>query len=139
MDVSLKSFKSASCSVISDSLKPRGLYSPWHSPGQNTDWGPRLFLSLPTVFYDFQVTTESERPVKRPVWRAALRLRLGNIELTFNLHTIDWNLANCLHCIWLMQSTSMSRKKVGLMIIQHLLPPTISSQRVRQDRTTELN
>ena len=27
---------SESCSVVSDSLKPQGLYSPWNSPGQNT-------------------------------------------------------------------------------------------------------
>ena len=27
---------SESCSVMSDSLRPRGLYSPWNSPGQNT-------------------------------------------------------------------------------------------------------
>ena len=27
---------SKSCSVISDSLQPHGLYSPWNSPGQNT-------------------------------------------------------------------------------------------------------
>ena len=28
--------KSESCSVVSDSLQPLGLYSPWDSPGQNT-------------------------------------------------------------------------------------------------------
>ena len=28
--------ESESCSVISDSLQPQGLYSSWHSPGQNT-------------------------------------------------------------------------------------------------------
>ena len=31
-------------SVVSDSLQPRGLYSPWNSPGQNTGVGS---LSLP--------------------------------------------------------------------------------------------
>ena len=30
-------------SVVSDSLPPRGLYSPWNSPGQNTAVGS-LFL-----------------------------------------------------------------------------------------------
>ena len=30
---------SESCSVISDSLKPHGLYCPWNSPGQNTGVG----------------------------------------------------------------------------------------------------
>ena len=32
-------WKSLSCSVVSDSLRPRGLYSPWNSPGQNTGVG----------------------------------------------------------------------------------------------------
>ena len=31
--------KSESCSVMSDSLRPHGLYSPWNSPGQNTGNG----------------------------------------------------------------------------------------------------
>ena len=39
MDASLKSFKSASRSLVSDSLRPHGLYSPWNSPGQNTGVG----------------------------------------------------------------------------------------------------
>ena len=33
-----------SCSVMSDSLSPHRLYSPWNSPGQNTGMGS---LSLP--------------------------------------------------------------------------------------------
>ena len=35
--------ESESCSVMSDSLRPCGLYSPWNSPGQNTGVGS-LFL-----------------------------------------------------------------------------------------------
>ena len=35
--------ESESCSVVSDSLWPHGLYSPWNSPGQNTGVG-RLSL-----------------------------------------------------------------------------------------------
>ena len=33
------SCESESCSVMSDSLPPHGLYSPWNSPGQNTRVG----------------------------------------------------------------------------------------------------
>ena len=36
--------ESESCSVVSDSLLPRGLYSPWNSPGQNTGVGSRPLL-----------------------------------------------------------------------------------------------
>ena len=31
-------------SVVSDSLRPHGLYSPWNSPGQNTGVGSRSLL-----------------------------------------------------------------------------------------------
>ena len=30
--------------VVSDSLRPLGLYSPWNSPGQNTGVGSRSLL-----------------------------------------------------------------------------------------------
>ena len=35
--------ESESCSVMSDSLQPHGLYSPWNSPGQNTGVGSLPF------------------------------------------------------------------------------------------------
>ena len=35
---------SESCSVVSDSLQPHGLYSPWNSPGQNTGVGSLSLL-----------------------------------------------------------------------------------------------
>ena len=35
---------SESCSVVSDSLPPHGLYSPWTSPGQNTGVGSLSLL-----------------------------------------------------------------------------------------------
>ena len=36
--------KSESHSVVSDSLQPHGLYSPWNSPGQNTGMGSLSLL-----------------------------------------------------------------------------------------------
>ena len=36
--------KYESCSVVSHSLRPHGLYSPWNSPGQNTGVGSCSFL-----------------------------------------------------------------------------------------------
>ena len=38
------SHESESCSVMSDSLRPHGLYSPWNSPGQNTGVGSLSLL-----------------------------------------------------------------------------------------------
>ena len=43
--------KCESCSVVSDSLRPLGLYSPWNSPGQNTGMGS---LSLLHGFFQTQ-------------------------------------------------------------------------------------
>ena len=39
-----ESRESESCSVVSDSLQPHGLYSPWNSPGQNTGVGSLSLL-----------------------------------------------------------------------------------------------
>ena len=36
--------ESESLSVVSDSLRPHGLYSPWNPPGQNTGVGSLSFL-----------------------------------------------------------------------------------------------
>ena len=33
-----------SCSVVSDSLRPHGLYSPWNSPGHSTGMGSHSLL-----------------------------------------------------------------------------------------------
>ena len=41
--MSWKWSKSESCSAMSDSLQPHGLYSPWHFPGQNTRVGRFAF------------------------------------------------------------------------------------------------
>ena len=42
--VSQGDVESESHSVVSDSLRPHGLYSPWNSPGQNTGVGSRSLL-----------------------------------------------------------------------------------------------
>ena len=39
-----RGMKSESHSVMSSSLQPRGLYSPWNSPGQNTGVGSHFLL-----------------------------------------------------------------------------------------------
>ena len=42
---------SESQSVLSDSLRPLGLYSPWNSPGQNTGVGNRSREAEPPANY----------------------------------------------------------------------------------------
>ena len=46
--VERKESESESCSVVSESLWPHGLYSPWNSPGQNTGMGSLLQGIFPT-------------------------------------------------------------------------------------------
>ena len=41
--------QSESRSVVSDSLQPHGLYSPWNSPGQNTGVGSLSLLPNPGI------------------------------------------------------------------------------------------
>ena len=43
-DLAAAAHKSESRSVVSDSLQPHGLYSPWNSPGQNTSVGSLSFF-----------------------------------------------------------------------------------------------
>ena len=40
----MKESENESCSVMTDSLQPHGLYSPWASPGQNTGVGSLSLL-----------------------------------------------------------------------------------------------
>ena len=51
-----QSLESESRSVVSDSLQPRGLYSPWNSPGQNTGMGS---LSLLQGIFPTQISNPS--------------------------------------------------------------------------------
>ena len=48
---SFVNYESESCSIISDSLQPHGLYIPWNSPGQNTGVGSLSLLlgNLPNL------------------------------------------------------------------------------------------
>ena len=57
-------------SVVSDSLQPRGLYSPWNSPGQNAGVGSlspllRIFSiqGSPALQVDFLPTELSGKPI----------------------------------------------------------------------------
>ena len=43
-EVDIPISESESCSVLSDSSQPHGLYSPWNSPGQNTGMGSPSLL-----------------------------------------------------------------------------------------------
>ena len=64
----MKGKKSESCSVMSDSLRSHGLYSPWNSPGQNTGVGslcrakPRIEPRSPTLQADSSPAEPQGKP-----------------------------------------------------------------------------
>ena len=43
-ELGLRKYENESHSVVSDSLRPHGLYNPWNSPGQNTGVGSHSLL-----------------------------------------------------------------------------------------------
>ena len=74
----VRNSKSESCSAVSDSLRPHGLYSPWNSPGQNTGVGslsllqrilpnPGIEPSSPTLLVDW-LPAEPPRKPKNLEW-----------------------------------------------------------------------
>ena len=91
---------SESCSVMSNSLQPHGLYSPWNSPGQNTGVGSctlfqGIFPSqgsnwdLPTLQADSLpavAQTVNHLPTVRETWVQSLG-REGSLEKEMATHS----------------------------------------------------
>ena len=115
--------ESKSRSVVSDSLRPQGLYSPWNSPGQNTGVGSLSLLQgiFPTQGSNsgllhcrwilYQVSYEGNRPqnwpfsVPTPPGSVALQgwpklLSMGNSETQYpvqnfiHFHRSFWGILN---------------------------------------------
>ena len=64
--------ESESCSVVSDSLRPQGLFSPWNSPGQNTGVGS---LSLLQGIFPTQELSWGLLHCRRILYQLSLRLQ----------------------------------------------------------------
>ena len=81
-----QSEESESCSVVSDSLRPHGLYSPWNSPGQNTGVGS---LSLLQGIFPTQADPLPAEPQGSPkVWKVVTKeslARLAGCKMNFLL------------------------------------------------------
>ena len=83
--------ESESCSVVSISLRPHGLYSPWNSPGQNTRVGNLSLLQevFPTqesnqgllhsrqILYQLSYEGSPEAPYSRSKSSPHLMVSLG--------------------------------------------------------------
>ena len=100
----LFSIVSENCSVVSSSLRPHGLYSPWNSPGENTGVGslsllqgifpnPRIEPRSPTLWVDSLPAEPQGKPKNTGVCSLSL---LQGIFLTQELTRA------LLHCTWIL-------------------------------------
>ena len=74
--------ESESHSVVSNSLQPRGLYSPWHSPGQNT--GVSSHSLLQEIF-----PTQESNPGLLHCGQILYQLSHQGSQLLFNLSVLS--------------------------------------------------
>ena len=86
---------SESCSVMSDSLEPHGLYSPWHSPVQNTGVGS--YSLLQGIFAGRFFTTE---PPGKP------KTGVGSLFLPQGIFLTQECNRGLLHCGWILHQLS---------------------------------
>ena len=110
--VTLLESESEICSVVSDSLRPHGLYSAWNSPGQNTGVGslpspgdlpnpdiePR---SPPALQVDFLPAGPQGKPNNTGVDRLSL------LQQIFPTQESNQGL---LHCRWILYQLSYDGK-----------------------------
>ena len=102
-------------SVVSDSLWPHGLYSPWNSPGQNTGVGS---LSLLQEFFPMQGSNPGLPHCRRILYqlshREAQEYWSGYpIPSPVDLPTQESN-QGLLHCRWILLPTELSGKPLLL-------------------------
>ena len=101
-------------SVVSNSLRPHGLYSPWNSPGQNTVVGScsllqGIFLTqglnsgLPTL----QADSLPAEPPGKPKDTAVDSLSL--LQEIFLTQELNWGL---LHCRWIFLPAELPGKLI---------------------------
>ena len=88
--------------VISDSLQPHGLYSPWNCPGQNSGMGSLSLLQgiLPTLGSNpglphcrwilYQLSCQGSHKIQSPVINLHVRVLTRSIFLTL-CDTLDCN------------------------------------------------
>ena len=99
---------SESHSVMSDSLWPHGLHSPWNSPGQNTGVGSRSLLwgifltqrSNPGLLHYRQILLTAE-PQGKPE-----NIGVGSLSLLQGIFLIQESNWDLLHCRWALYQLS---------------------------------
>ena len=89
--------ESESCSVVSNSLQPHGLYSPWNSPGQNTRVGS---LFLPQGIFPTQGSNRGLPHCRQILYQLSHKgsPRMGSLSLRqwiFPTRESNWALLHC--------------------------------------------
>ena len=109
--------ESESCSVLSDSLPPHGVYSPWNFPGQNTGVGSLSSLQeiFPTQgsnpglphcrrFFTTQVSHIAGDSLPAESQGKRKNIGVGSLSLLHILtQELNWDL---LHCRWILYKLS---------------------------------
>ena len=110
-----KSVESESLSVMSNSLGPHGLYSPWNSPGQNTGVGSLSLLHgiFPTQGLKprspaLQADYLPAKPLGKP--RNTGVGSLYFLQGIFPTQELNWDL---LHCRWVLFLLSYQRSPLS--------------------------
>ena len=111
--------ESESCSIVSDSLQPHGLYSPWNSPGQNTGVGSCSLLQ--EIF-----STQGSNPCLPHCRWILYHLSHRDAQREFpQLETrCPSSALTVLHC----QETPVPSPSLNAQCPQLALPPTIQRQ-----------
>ena len=102
--LSLKNYKSESSLVMSDSLRPRELYSSWNSPGQNTGVGSLSLLqgNLPNPGIEprspaLQADSLLAEPPGKPK-----KTGVGSLSLLQGIFPTQESNQGFLHCRWIL-------------------------------------
>ena len=119
--------ESENCSIVSDSLRPHGLYSPRNSPGQNTGVGSFPFSRGSSQPRDWtQVSHTAGGFFTSWATREAQEYWVGSLSLLQRISPnqgLNWGL---LHCRWILYQPNYegSQKKlsdlVGMLMIYGL-------------------
>ena len=113
------------CSVVSNSLRPNGLYSPWNSPGQNTGVGNLSLLQgdlpnpgIKTRSPSLQADTLPAEPPGKPKNTGVGSLPL--LQWIFPTQGSNWGLLHCRQILYHLNTqgspiTSLNVFKVKML------------------------
>ena len=107
---------SESHSVVSESLWPHGLYSPWNSPGQSTGSPSPGDLPNPGIEPRSPALQEDSLPAEPPGKPKNTGMgSLSLLECIFPTHRLNWSLLHCRKIFYKMSyqgSPSRERKSI---------------------------